>query len=139
MNKPIFEGLIFDEQANPVSTSYVGEEPCYVVDDNGFMRHIPSVQVDRQIFESMGKLIEGHEELISEQTAKMLGQDDLFSRAIILNQLKQIDKQLEALLQTGLPEETRAYLGMMGFKIIVNIHGEVVDIQQPGLYKSDDE
>ena len=107
MNKPLFEGLIFDEQANPVSTSYVGEESCYVVDDNGFMRHIPSAQVDRQIFESMGKLIEGHEELISEQTAKMLGQDDPFSRAIILNQLKQIDKQFDVLLQTGLPEETR--------------------------------
>ena len=139
MNKPLFENLIFDELNRPVPTSYVGEEPCYIVDDNGFLRHIPSIQVDKQVLESMEKMIEGHEDIISEQTAKMLRQDDPFSKAIILNQLKQIDKQIDVLLQTGLPEETRAYLGMMGFKVIINIHGDVVDIQQPGLYTPDDE
>jgi hypothetical protein len=26
----------------------------------------------------------------------------------------------------------RAYLGMMGFKIIINFHGEVLRVEQPG-------
>jgi hypothetical protein len=26
----------------------------------------------------------------------------------------------------------RAYLGMMGFKVVVNVHGEVVRVEQPG-------
>jgi hypothetical protein len=26
----------------------------------------------------------------------------------------------------------RAYLGMIGFKVIINIHGEVLKVDQPG-------
>ena len=51
--KAIFENLIFDENEQPVPVSYVGDEPCYVVDDAGFKRHISSEQVDRQVFQFM--------------------------------------------------------------------------------------
>jgi hypothetical protein len=80
----------------------------------------------------MLQAMDGHEEIISQQAAKMIGQDDLFTHAMILNQLKQMDKQFDQLLQTGIPEETRAYLGLMGFKVIVNIHGDVLEVNQPG-------
>jgi hypothetical protein len=139
MNQPVFAGLVIDEFDRPVEIAYVGSEPCYVVDDAGFHRHIPSEQVDRQVLEAMGQLVEGHESLISEQTAKMLGQDDIFSRAMIESQLKNIDQQFDQLLQVGLPEEVRAYLGMMGFKIRINIHGEVIEIDQPGMIDPEDE
>jgi hypothetical protein len=130
--QPIFAGLVIDEADRPVDVAYVGDEPCYVVDDQGFRRHIPSEQVDRQIFEAMMEQVRGHEDLITDQTAKMLGQDDIFSRALIANQLKNMDQQFEALLQTGIPENGRAYLGMMGFRVVINVHGEVVRVDQPG-------
>lgn len=139
VSKPVFAGLIIDESDRPVEVVYVGEEPCYVVDDAGFLRHIPTEQVDRQVLEAMREMIEGHEGLLSEQTAKMLGQDDIFSRALIESQLKQIDKQFDALLEIGIPEEGRAYMGMMGFRIRINVHGEVVDIAQPGVMDPDSE
>ena len=104
----------------------------YVVDDAGFRRHIPSEQVDRQVLNQLAELMKGSEEFLSEQTAKMLGQEDVFSKAAIQQQLKNIDKQFDQLLQMGLPEDMRAYLGMMGFKIIINVHGEVLKIEQPG-------
>jgi len=135
----IFAGLVVDEKDRPVDTAYVGDEPCYVVDDDGFRRHIPSEQVDRQVLESMREMIQGNEGLLSEQTAQMLGQDDIFSKALIENQLKNIDKQFDALLESGIPEEGRAYMGMMGFKIVINVHGEVVDINQPGMIAPEDE
>ncbi len=135
----IFAGLVVDEQDRPVETAFVGDEPCYVVDDDGFRRHIPSEQVDRQVLESMREMIQGNEGFLSEQTAQMLGQDDIFSKALIENQLKNIDKQFDALLESGIPEEGRAYMGMMGFKIVINVHGEVVDINQPGMIAPEDE
>lgn len=119
--------------------AYVGDEPCYVVNDQGFRRHIPSEQVDRQVLEIMRQQIEGHEDLLSEQTAKMLGQEDPFSRAIIYTQLRNLDKQFEQLLQTGIPEEGRAYLGMMGFRVVINLHGEVLRVEQPGVVSDEDE
>lgn len=138
-HKAVFVGLIFDENDNPVEVAYVGDEPCYVVDDAGFHRHIPSEYVDQQVLNAMQELIDGHEDLISEQAAKMMGQDDIFSIALIEAQLKQIDQQFDQLFTVGIPEETRAYMGMMGFRIVIDVHGEVIEIEQPGIVDPGDE
>jgi hypothetical protein len=129
--QPLFAGLVVDEAGLPAGTALVGNEPCYVVDDAGFRRHIPSEQVDRQVLETMRKQINGNEDLLSEQAAKMLGTDDIFSKAMLQNQLKNIDQQFETLLQMGIPEESRAFMGMSGFKVVINVHGEVVRLEQP--------
>lgn len=139
MRQPLFAGLVVDERDQVATTAYVGSEPCYVVDDDGFRRHIPSEQVDRQVLAQIGALIQGHEDILSEQAAKMLGQDDIFSKAMLQNQLKNIDEQFRQLLEIGLPEEMRAYLGMTGFKIIINVHGEVLEVRQSGMIAPDDE
>ena len=130
--QPLFAGLVLDEFGKPAESALVGDEPCYVVDDAGFRRHIPSAQVDRQVLDQMAEMMKGSEDLLSEQAAKMIGQDDLFTVAAIQQQLKNMDKQFDQLLQVGLPEDMRAYLGMMGFKIIINVHGEVLKVEQPG-------
>ena len=130
--QPLFAGLVVDESGRPAETALVGNEPCYVVDDSGFRRHIPSEQVDRAVLLQVADLMKGSEDLISEQTAKMLGQEDLFTKAAIEQQLKNIDKQFDQLLQAGIPEDMRAYMGMTGFKIIINMHGEVLKVEQPG-------
>ncbi|MEP6895266.1 MAG: hypothetical protein ABI986_06635 [Chloroflexota bacterium] len=135
--QPLFAGLVIDESDRRVETAYVGEEPCYVVDDYGFRRHIPSEQVDRVVLSQIAGLMKGSEDLISEQTAKMLGQEDVFTKAAIEQQLKHIDQQFDQLMQAGIPEDMRAYLGMVGFKIVINVHGEVLKVEQPGA--ADDE
>src|SRR5512145_2412420 len=98
--RALFEGLVIDENDQVVQVAYVGDEPCYVVDDNGFRRHIPSEQVDRQVLDEMRKMVEGNEGLLAEQAAKMLGQEDIFTRAMLESQIKQMDKQFEALFNT---------------------------------------
>ncbi|MBN2502601.1 MAG: hypothetical protein JXB38_17605 [Anaerolineales bacterium] len=137
--EPLFTGLVVDEYDNAVEVAYVGEEPCYVVDDQGFRRHIPSEQVDRQVLQFMAEMVEGHEDLLSEQAAKMLGQEDIFSRAALENQFKNIEKQFEQVLETGIPEEGRAFMGMSGFKVRINLHGDVIEVAQPGAVDPDDE
>lgn len=136
--QPLFAGLVFDELDRLADTAYVGEEPCYVVDDDGFRRHIPSEQVDREVFSEIASLMKGSEGILSEQTAKMLGQEDVFTKAAIEQQLKNIDKQFDQLLQVGIPEDMRTYLGMIGFKVVINVHGEVLKVEQPGATGSDE-
>ena len=135
----LFSGLVIDESDRPVSSTQVGEESFYVVDDQGFLRHIPSEHVDRQVLAEMGKMLEGHEQELSEQAAKMLGQDDPFSRAAIEKRLKSLDGQFDEVLAAGLPEPSRAYLGMTGFKVRINLHGDLLEIQQPGSIAPEDE
>jgi hypothetical protein len=136
-HQALFAGLIVDEDGQPAGSAYVGGEPCYVVNDHGFLRHIPSEQVDRKVLELMRQQISGNEDMLSEQAAKMLGTDDIFSKALLENQLKNIDKQFEAILEAGIPEESRAFMGMSGFKIVINIHGEVVRLDQPAAAEDD--
>ena len=130
--QPLFAGLVVDESDRRVDTTLIGDEPCYVVDDGGFHRHIPAEQVDRVVLSQIASLMKGSEDLLSEQTAKMLGQEDVFTKAAIEQQLKNIDKQFDHLMQVGIPEDMRAYLGMMGFKVVINVHGEVLKVEQPG-------
>lgn len=136
--QPLFAGLVVDEHDRLAESALVGEEPFYVVDDAGFRRHIPAAQVDRQILQRMQEMMKGSEGLISEQTAKMLGQDDIFTKALIEQQLKNMDKQFDTLMQQGIPEEGRAYLGMLGFKVVINLHGEIVRMEQPSAPESDE-
>jgi len=137
--EPLFAGLVVDEWDRPVETAYVGDEPCYVVDDAGFRRHIPAEYVDRQVLQIMKSMIAGHEDLLAEQASKMLGQEDIFSRAILEQQIKQIEDQFDMVLNVGIPEEGRAYLGMMGFRVRINVHGDVLEVNQPGIEDSDEE
>jgi hypothetical protein len=84
-------------------------------------------------------MMKGSEDFISQQAAKMLGQEDVFTKAAIEQQLKNMDKQFDQLIQVGIPEDMRAYLGMMGFKIVINVHGEVVRVEQPSAGGDDGE
>jgi hypothetical protein len=127
----VFQGLIFDEAGRPVEVAIVGGESFYVVDDDGFRRHIESQHVDRQILEHMFALIDGNEELISEGTMKMLGQEDIFTKAAIESSLKDVESQIEQVLTAGLPEDARMWLGMVGLRATIDIHGTVVHIEQP--------
>jgi hypothetical protein len=131
MGGALFAGLVVDEQDRPVDSTLVGDEPFYVIDDAGFRRHVESRFVDRQVLEQMRALIQGNEELISEGTMKMLGQEDIFTKAMIERSLHNVDEQFDQLLAQGLPEEARAWLGMLGFRVVVDVHGNVLRVDQP--------
>lgn len=135
----LFSGLVVDEFDHPVGSTQVGEEAFYVVNDQGFQRHVTAEEVDRQVLKKMGEMLEGHEEELSEQAAKMMGQDDIFTRAAIEQKLENMDEQFNQVIASGLPEASRAYLGMSGFQVRINLHGEVLEIKQPGLAAPEDE
>lgn len=129
--KAMFAGLVMDEFEQPVEVTIVGNEAFYVVDDDGFRRHVSSEVVDCQVLEMIGEMIEGNEDLIAEGTMKMLGQEDIFTKAMIESSLKNVDEQFNEMIQQGLPEEARAWLGMIGFAVVIDIHGEVIRVIQP--------
>jgi hypothetical protein len=137
--KALFAGLVIDENDNPVEVKDIGEETFYVVDDEGFQRHVSSEFVDRQVLGHFLEMIEGNEELIAEGTMKMIGQEDIFTKAMIETSLKNVDEQIDTIIEQGLPEEARVWLGMVGFGVVINVHGEVIEVIQPGVSEEPDE
>ncbi len=139
MKKAIFEGMVFDEFDRQLPVVYVGDEPAYVIDDDGFNRHVSANEIDRQVWDYMNRGLEGNEDFISQKTAEMMGADDIFSIAVIRQQLEKRDDQFYELEKIGLPYDMRQYLKMLGFKVIVNHRGELMEVNQPSIASEDDE
>ncbi len=122
--QPLFSGLVYNEAGELAETAYVGDEPQYVILDAGFRRHVSSEQVDRQVLRMIQQQIAAHEDMITESAMAMLGKDDLFTKAVLDSSIR----NMEELAAEGIPDDARTWLGMMGFRITVDIHGNVVDM-----------
>jgi hypothetical protein len=124
-----FEGLVVNEDGETVPVVYIGTAAYYVVDDQGFRRHIEARPVDRVVLLQFLEQLHEHR---SEAVAAMmmqLGQDDLFTKAAVESTLRHLD--VETVLDQGLPPAARQWLGMLGLKIVIDVHGEVMRIEMP--------
>ena len=139
MKKAIFEGLVFDEYDRQLPVVYVGDDPAYVIDDDGFNRHVSANEIDRQVWDYMNQGFEGNEDFISQKTAEMMGVDDIFSIAVIRKQLENRNEQFYELEEKGLPYDMRQYLNKLGIKVIVNQRGELMEIIHPSMTSEVDE
>ena len=128
-SQALFEGLVYDEEENLLSITQIGDDAFYIVDDDGFMRHINAEEVDRQVLGFFLKQLEDNKEIAVEQALSMLGKDDLFTKAAVDAQLRNVD--MEQIIAQGIPRQARDMLGMLGFRITINLHGEVTGINQP--------
>lgn len=128
----VFAGLVVDERDRSVDVTHVGQDAFYVVDDDGFRRHIPSEQVDRQILAVMQEGVLSNRDAVVEGMLNYLGKEDLFTKAAIEASIGQMGEQMEQLMNVGLPEDARQWLGLMGFRVVVDVHGEVVKLDMPG-------
>jgi hypothetical protein len=131
----LFAGLIRDEKLQPVDTVMVGDMPNYVIDDAGFRRHVEAEVVDRRVIALLREQFMEHREIATDAMLQMLGKDDIFTKAMIDASIKNMDQVIEQ----GLPDGARAWLGMLGFRVILDSHGNVVELDMPEQYEAFDE
>lgn len=127
----LFEGLVYDEQENLLTIARIGNEAFYIVDDEGFLRHVNAEDVDRQVLGFFLEQLEDNKDIAVEQALSMLGKDDLFTKAAVDAQLNNVD--MEQIMAQGIPLQARNMLGMLGFRITINLHGQVTAINQPSM------
>ncbi len=127
----VFEGLVIDEFDQVVNVTYVGNAPHYIVDDAGFLRHIPAEHIDRQVLATMQQGVLDNKQAVVDGMLTYMGKEDLFTKAAIETAIDQMEESMDQLLKVGLPEETRVWLGMMGFKIVIDMHGDILEVTMP--------
>ena len=132
MQKPrrqaLFANLVFNEEDKIAEVVYLEGVPHYVIIDAGFKRHVEASYIDRQVVARIREQILSQRELVTEGVLKMMGQDDLFTKGMVDASIEGMD---ERLLEQGFPEEARAWLGMLGFKVVVDHHGDLVQLDVP--------
>ena len=134
-NSAMFEGLVFDERRHAAQVSHVGEDACYVVDEDGFLRHIDAAKVDQQVLEFLKGQVDQHRDLAVTGVMDLMGKDDIFTKAAVESSIDNIDQSVGQ----AIPEQSRQWLGMMGFRVIIDDQGEVVDIEMPAGEIDEDE
>lgn len=123
----MFGGLVVDELGRMAEVDTVGTAACYVVYDDDFRRYIDAAQVDRQVLRFMREQVNDNRQLAVSTMLDMMGKDDLFTKAAVESTIE----HMEDAVGQPIPEDARQWLGMLGFRIVINFHGEVVDVQLP--------
>jgi len=130
IRRALFADLIFNEEEQPAKALYVGGVPHYAVPDGDFLRHVEAEYVDRQIVALMQERILAMRDIVTDGIVHMLGQEDLFTRASIEHAIENMDRILEP--GNVDVDELRTTLWMLKFRVIVNVHGDVVRLDIPG-------
>ena len=123
----MFAGLVVDESGRPAEVAHVGPDACYIVYDEDFRRFVDAAYVDRQVLRFMRDQVQDNRSLAVGAMLDMMGKDDLFTKAAVESS---IDHMEEAVGQP-IPEDARQWLGMLGFRIVIDFRGDVLDIQLP--------
>jgi len=130
IRQAVFADLVFNEEGQRIKVVDIGDVPHYAVPDGGFLRHVEAEYVDRQIVRLMQERILAMREAVTEGVIQLLGQEDLFTRASIEHAIE----NMERILEPGNVDvdELRTALWMTGFRVTVDVHGDVVHLEIPG-------
>jgi hypothetical protein len=128
-HQALFHGVVYDELDHPVETTQVGDEAFYVVDDNGFRRHIEAEAVDRQVLSLFLNQLHENKDMAVDQALRMMGKDDLFTKAAIDASIRNVSP--DQIMAQGIPQQARDMMAMVGFRIVIDVHGDVVRVDQP--------
>lgn len=135
VRRALFADLVFNEEGEPAKVVTIGDVPHYAVPDGDFLRHVEAEHVDRQIVAAIQERILAMRDIVTEGLIHMLGEEDLFTRPSIEHAIEHMDR----ILEPGAVDvdELRTALWMTGFRATVDVHGELVHLELPGLDDGD--
>jgi len=125
----MFEGLIYDEENRPLEVGWVGADACYLYDDAGFLRHLDAAGIDRQVLQFFKNHVLENKDVAIRGMLELMGKDDIFTKTALEYQIAHMDENVDQ----GMPPQARELLKSLGFKIIIDAQGQLVDIQMPDI------
>jgi len=123
----MFAGLVVDESGQVADVGWVGADACYVIDEDDFRRHIDAEYVDRQVLRFFKEQVEAHKDIAVRQMLQLLGKDDIFSKTALEYQIGKMDETVGQ----ALPPQAIEMLQSFGFRIMIDFHGDVIDVHLP--------
>lgn len=131
MKRALFADLVFNEEGQSARAVDIGQVPHYAVPDGDFLRHVEAEYVDRQIVAAIQERILAIRDVVTEGVIQMLGEEDLFTRPAIEHAIENMERIFE--VEDVDVDELRTALWMAGFRATVDVHGDLVHLELPGL------
>lgn len=122
--RALFQGLVYNEQGVPAELRFVGDEPHYVVMDDGFERHVQARVVDDAVLAELQRQVDEQQEELVEAMLHALGRDDVLTKTALESSLANLGDNL----RESVPAQWLPWLQMLGFRIVVDVHGRLVTL-----------
>lgn len=123
----LFQGLVYNEAGQPVEVAYVGGVAHYAIPDDGFLRHVEARLVDDAVLEQLQEQILGMQDELSAAIMSMMGKTDIFTKAAIDASLRNLKDNV----RQSAADQWVPWLRFLGFRVVVNVHGELVELIYP--------
>jgi len=132
--KALFPGLVYGESGEVADVVHIGDEAFYVILDDGFRRHVEASTIDNAVIADLQEHILSMREEIVPGMLQMLGKTDLFTKAAVDSSIRNLDTGI----RQGNPEQWAPMLKLLGFRVVVDIHGNVVEMIYPSAPEEED-
>ncbi len=123
----LFSGLIYNEQGRRAEVVYIGGEPHYAIDDDGFLRHVEAYRIDDAVLRHLKEQITSVQNEVVLGMLQLLGKDDLFTKAALEASIR----NLEDNVRQGNPDQWVPWLRLYGFRVVVDVRGNIIDVIYP--------
>jgi hypothetical protein len=127
LSRPLFPGLVYNEVEEPAEVVAIGGVAHYAIPDQGFKRHVEAYRVDRAVIAHLQEQVSSVRDELVRGLLQMLGKDDLFTKAALDSSMRNLEQSFYG----GDPQQWVPWLRMAGFRIIVDVHGDVVEVVYP--------
>lgn len=135
MAQALFPGLVYNQVGEEAAVVMVGGVAHYVILDDGFARHTQAYMVDDQVIAALQEQILSMRETLVQGMLQMMGTDDILTKAAVEAMINNMGEGI----RRSDPSQWAPLLKVYGFRIVVNVHGQVVEIQHPQAPGAEDE
>ena len=127
LHQALFPGLVYSELGEPAELVYVGSVAHYAIPDAGFLRHVEAHKIDTAVIADLQGHITSMQDEVVRGMLQMLGKDDIFTKAAIDASIR----NLEQSIRRSHTDQWVPWLRLFGFRIVVNLHGDIVEVIYP--------
>lgn len=133
--RALFPSLVENEEGEPAEVVYIGGVAHYAIPDRGFRRHVEARLVDDAVLAYLQEQVDPVRDELVRALLGMLGNDDIFTMAAVDASLRNLGDSM----RRANPEQWAPWLRALGFRIIVDVHGNVVNLVYPASMGPDDD
>jgi len=127
LRQALFPGLVYNEQGEPAEVVWIGGVAHYAIPDAGFLRHVEAHKVDSTVIAHLKEQITAMQDEVVRGMLQMLGKDDIFTKAALDASIQDLEQNI----RRSKPDQWVPWLRLFGFRVVVDVHGEVVEIIYP--------
>ncbi len=122
-----FEHLVYDPAGQPVPVKKIGGNDFYVVGEDGFDYHIAAGKVDSAVWNTLRSHFQKAKEDHLPAALAAMGVEDPFTLAAYEAAIDNIGTADTV----AIAPEHKNMLALMGFRIVIDYHGDVQDVVMP--------